>query len=230
MFNRINESFDRNFKPIVEETLTTVEELKRALDRVVDGMEMAGNNNLKTYEMLFQDEIEKFYPGNSWWEVTDCNIFMDLFNERNPRITVEHIIDEIKPEFKGDGGDVDEPIKESLLQEIHDDLERLKKLYGPDFEKAFGKYMAENPTANVLYSKDEFGTFLDWAKKNNFKLNDVDEENDVEIFGESIDDTSIQDVEKTIDELKSKYPNSDVYYDGDSHTIKISLDESLIED
>lgn len=107
MFSRINESFNKIYKPIVE-SVTDKEQLRMNLERVAKGMEIAGNNNLKTYEMLFQDEIENFYPGKLWWEVTDCNIFMDLFNNRDPHGTIDRIIDGIKDDTneafdKGDG-------------------------------------------------------------------------------------------------------------------------------
>lgn len=52
--------------------------------------------NLKVYEIAFQDIIEKLYPNKAWWEVTDCNIFMDLLNNKSPMHTVEQIIKDLK--------------------------------------------------------------------------------------------------------------------------------------
>lgn len=49
---------------------------------------------------------------------------------------------------------------------------------------------------------------------------------------EDIDKETIEDVELFINQTKSRFPGADVFYDGDSHTIKITLDdkEELTED
>lgn len=51
---------------------------------------------------------------------------------------------------------------------------------------------------------------------------------------ESIEDTSIEDIDKFVAEVKEKFPGSEAIYDGDTNTIKITLDnvqkENLTED
>ena len=53
-------------------------------------------DNIKTYEVAFQKVIEELYPGRAWWEVTDCEIFMHLFEYRDPQATVIEILKELK--------------------------------------------------------------------------------------------------------------------------------------
>lgn len=91
----INESFDRLIEKenIVNETQSPLE---KNMLTIIDLMEHSGQTNLKAYEYALQDAIEKEFPGKSWWEVTSVNIFWDLFNNRDPRLTVQNIIKDIE--------------------------------------------------------------------------------------------------------------------------------------
>ena len=60
--------------------------------------ELLGNGeaNIKTYEIAFQEVINELYPNKSWWEVTSCEIFMHLFEHRDPQATVIEILKTLK--------------------------------------------------------------------------------------------------------------------------------------
>lgn len=74
--------------------------LEKELIRVYEYLKDKGETDIKAYEVAYQEAIEKIYPENSWWEVIDLNIFWDLFENQNPRTTIDNIISSIKPEFK----------------------------------------------------------------------------------------------------------------------------------
>ena len=98
---QINESFKKKYANLseaseVEETLTPQQELRKALEDKLDELESKGTLNIKDYEIGFQDVIENLYPDKEWWEVTDCNIFMSLFNSRQPEETIMDIIANMK--------------------------------------------------------------------------------------------------------------------------------------
>ena len=56
----------------------------------------AGEKNIKVYEIAFQDVIEKVFPGQCWWEITDCQIFMHLMEYKDPEATVIAILKGLK--------------------------------------------------------------------------------------------------------------------------------------
>lgn len=76
--------------------------LEKELIRVYEYLKDKGETDIKAYEVAYQEAIEKIYPENSWWEVIGLNIFWDLFENQNPRITIDNIISSVKPEFKKD--------------------------------------------------------------------------------------------------------------------------------
>lgn len=55
-----------------------------------------GETNIKAYEIAFQDAIEEVFPDESWWNVTDCEIFMHLMEHRDPTATVVAILKGLK--------------------------------------------------------------------------------------------------------------------------------------
>lgn len=103
MFNRINEGFERKYQPLTEAKVSDAEMLRKLLTATANSMLRAGNNNLKAYEIAFQDDVERFFPGMCWWEVTTCNIFNELFNTRDPLAVVDCIIANLTDEFKEGG-------------------------------------------------------------------------------------------------------------------------------
>ena len=111
-FNQLNEAFDRVYgvpsdkhsvnesKKLDEDVSPVVRDLANALFARCRDLQNRHETNIKVYEVEFQDVIEGQFPENAWWEVTDCNIFWSLFNDRDPQKTVIDIISGVKPEFR----------------------------------------------------------------------------------------------------------------------------------
>lgn len=98
---RLVEDFDDMMK--VEDEVSvedTKSPLEKELIRVYEYLKDKGETDIKDYEVAYQEAIEKIYPENLWWEVIDLNIFWDLFENQNPRTTIDNIISSVKPEFK----------------------------------------------------------------------------------------------------------------------------------
>ena len=53
---------------------------------------------IKKYEITFQDVIENMFPGECWWNVTSCEIFMHLMEHKDPEQTIIAILNGIKEE------------------------------------------------------------------------------------------------------------------------------------
>ena len=69
----------------------------KLLNKVIELREK-GETNIKAYEVAFQDVIEEVFPNECWWHVTDCEIFMHLFEHRDPNATVVAILKGLKEE------------------------------------------------------------------------------------------------------------------------------------
>lgn len=111
---RLVEDFDDMMK--VEDEVSvedTKSPLEKELIRVYEYLKDKGETDIKEYETAYQEAIEKIYPENLWWEVIDLNIFRDLFENQNPRVTIDNIISSVKPEFK----------KEVIDTVVADDIE-----------------------------------------------------------------------------------------------------------
>ena len=76
--------------------MNTKFELGNALFEKCHEMQKNDVTDIKSYEIAFQDVIEKICPNHCWWEVTDCNIFMDLLEHKDPEKTVIEIIKQLK--------------------------------------------------------------------------------------------------------------------------------------
>ena len=127
----LNEGFELLHKNSLCEEKSNSSDLEKALESALNNLAMHQEMNIKKYEIAFQDAIESQYPEKSWWEVTDCNIFWDLMENRDPSLTIQHIIDNLKPEFKESLGEkeykVRKPIKESLRRKRLSEDETIKR-------------------------------------------------------------------------------------------------------
>ena len=130
---RINESFKKLYEDSKPFAAIYDGDLKTALMDAMYGLQMKGNNNIKSYEVAFQDVIEKFYPEKSWWDVTDVNIFWSLFEGRNPEATINEIVNSIKVEETLDFDEEDYVGCEKALQEV---LDRMNEDTISDGDKA----------------------------------------------------------------------------------------------
>lgn len=113
---------NESFKKLYEEAIDTEpkarpfeSELQDQLNDALMRLQFRGATNIKEYEIAFQQAIENMVPDKSWWEVTDCNILVTLFETRSPELTVEQILAELKPEYKGA---VEENLEELLDADI----------------------------------------------------------------------------------------------------------------
>ena len=119
--------------------------LEKELIRVYEYLKDKGENDIKAYEVAYQEAIEKIYPENSWWEVIDLNIFWDLFENQNPRTTIDNIISSIKPEFK----------KEVIDAVVTEDIEEenpLKDIRSNIMEFPNGEYVYVEYADGKLYA------------------------------------------------------------------------------
>lgn len=69
----------------------------RLFDELIE-LKSNGELNIKAYEIAFQDVIEEVFPNESWWNVTECQIFMHLMEHRDPEATVIAILKGLKEE------------------------------------------------------------------------------------------------------------------------------------
>lgn len=143
---RLVEDFDDMMK--VEDEVS-VEDAKSPLEkeliRVYEYLKDKGETDIKEYETAYQEAIEKIYPENLWWEVIDLNIFWDLFENQNPRITIDNIISSVKPEFK----------KEVIDTVVTEDVEEenpLKDIRSNIMEFPNGEYVYVEYADGKLYA------------------------------------------------------------------------------
>lgn len=73
----------------------TKTDLAKLLFSKVNDLIESDETNIKVYEHALQDILEKFFPGKLWWQVCKLNIFMDLFENRDPYKTIKNIVDNI---------------------------------------------------------------------------------------------------------------------------------------
>lgn len=71
-------------------------ELTQKLFDTMIKLQKEGETNIKAYEVAFQDVIEEVFPGECWWNVTECEIFMHLMEHRDPEATVIAILKGLK--------------------------------------------------------------------------------------------------------------------------------------
>lgn len=95
---QINEGFKSRFSNVISESLDSsfADDLRTALEDAAFRLSMQQVANLKAYEVAFQETLERMYPDKLWWEITDCNIFWDLFENRDIDHTISEIINQLK--------------------------------------------------------------------------------------------------------------------------------------
>ena len=64
-------------------------------DKMIE-LKKSGEKHIKAYEVAFQDVIEKVFPGECWWNVTECQIFGHLMEHKNPEKTIIAILKGLK--------------------------------------------------------------------------------------------------------------------------------------
>lgn len=119
--------------------------LEKELIRVYEYLKDKGETDIKAYEVAYQEAIENIYPENSWWEVIDLNIFWDLFENQNPRTTIDNIISSIKPEFKKE-------VIDTVVTEDIDEENPLKDIRSNIIEFPNGEYAYVEYADGKLYA------------------------------------------------------------------------------
>lgn len=78
--------------------ITSDQRSKLAQDLFDKAIELrkAGETNIKQYEASFQEVIENVFPDTAWWNVTSCEIFMHLFEFKDPTATIIAILKGLK--------------------------------------------------------------------------------------------------------------------------------------
>jgi hypothetical protein len=64
-------------------------------DKMIE-LKKEGEKRIKAYEIAFQDVIEEVFPDESWWNVTECQIFMHLMEHKDPEATIIAILKGLK--------------------------------------------------------------------------------------------------------------------------------------
>ena len=175
----INEGFDRKYQPLQESEVTPKEELRTALYNKCSDLMSKNEYNIKAYEIAFQEVIEGLYPERPWWEVTSCNIFMDLFNGRDPMATVENIVSQMNESESGeDTGTISGEVPdESLIEALKEVLNRMNEAEMSDEDKhdselIYSMIQKIQNRSNAAFTPEEkavmakYGiTRHNWAKK-----------------------------------------------------------------
>ena len=166
--------------------------LEKELIRVYDYLKDKGETDIKAYEVAYQEAIENIYPENSWWEVIDLNIFWDLFENQNPRTTIDNIISSIKPEFKKEVIDtvVTEDIEEeNPLKDIRSNIIEFPNGEYAYVEYADGKLYAGSATNRGIIHEYEMDYDKDFDVDRNLQdfFDKIIEENPE--LGEPLDES-----------------------------------------
>ena len=166
--------------------------LEKELIRVYEYLKDKGETDIKAYEVAYQEAIEKIYPENSWWEVIDLNIFWDLFENQNPRTTIDNIISSIKPEFKKEVIDtvVTEDVEEeNPLKDIRSNIIEFPNGEYAYVEYADGKLYAGSATNRGIIHEYEMDYDKDYDVDKNLQdfFDKIIEENPE--LGEPLDES-----------------------------------------
>lgn len=77
-------------------TSTQREQLAQKLFDKMIKLKRRGEENIKAYEIAFQDVIEEVFLDECWWDVTRCEIFQHLMEFKDPEATVIAILKGLK--------------------------------------------------------------------------------------------------------------------------------------
>lgn len=153
----INEAFKRLYESEIniETTEDEFSELEITLRNTVDSLIDNNEFHIKKFEIALQDVLENYFPEQSWWEVTNVNIFMDLFEQRDPYGTVDRILKDLR----GETDEVEESLNEARnFDNIEINAKIAKALSRKSFAKKYEKELNDlGITVNYL---DGQGTSL----------------------------------------------------------------------
>lgn len=110
-FKNFNERFKDKWSEVVsnkplKESFQV--KLKEDLENEADKLVINGTPNINDYTIAFQGVLKNHAPDDSWWEVTDVDIYQDLFQNNDVQGCINRIIDNLTPKYK------DNAISESI--------------------------------------------------------------------------------------------------------------------
>lgn len=138
---KLNESFSNKYSnsKAIDESFKGL--LKSKLNERLDKLSTTGYTNIATIEKALQEELQRI-TNKDWWEVTEVNIFGNLFESRDPHKTVDNIV-------------------ENLKEGIDDDLEfvdnrKASIIYNdPELDPGFDEYDIKDETISDDISDNE---------------------------------------------------------------------------
>lgn len=158
---------------------------------ISEGCYLLGNRgyenlrDMKTYEIAFQDCIEKVFPDNAWWQVTNYwDIFQDILSGSNADEVINHIIEHCSEYDDRESGrfndwdfeeDLDTPSSYAKdRKEYQDRLKHLKDLYDMEPGDLTDDELEELKRAGMLdeyffYDAEEEGEVKEPVKSKNIK-------------------------------------------------------------
>ena len=105
----MNEAFKRRYSDVLTESveLSCKEELRKelkdaAMQAILGARGLPDIAKFKRVEIALQAVLERNFPDNCWWEVTNCQIFWDLMEHQNASLTCDNIVDKLNPGFCSD--------------------------------------------------------------------------------------------------------------------------------
>ena len=112
------------FKRLYESDMVPTDEpdIETKLRNTVDSLINNNEKHIKKFEIALQNVLENEYPEQSWWEVTSVNIFMDLFENRDPYATVDKIVADLKGNIDNeDTIEGEEPVQSDFEESLNED-------------------------------------------------------------------------------------------------------------
>ena len=68
---------------------------QKLFDKMIE-LKRGGERHIKKYEIAYQEVIEEVCKEKVWWEVTGCQIFQHLMENKDPEKTVIEILKQLK--------------------------------------------------------------------------------------------------------------------------------------
>ena len=230
---KLNESFSNKYSKskAIDESFKGL--LKSKLNERLDKLSLTGCTNIATIEKALQEELQRI-TNKDWWEVTEVNIFGNLFESRDPHKTVDDIV-------------------ENLKEGIDDDLEfvdnrKASIIYNdPELDPGFDEYDVKEKTTNEDLEDDytvEYYLNTACRERRPETINDVENDYTVETFYADNDyDAAVYTLALVNgydeDEVKEDYPDLDSiidefnnadWGDGGKFVVKLSSKDNILFD
>lgn len=160
----MNEAFKRRYSDVLTESvdLSCKEKLRKelkdaAMQATLDARGLDLMTKYKKIEIALQAVLERNFPDNLWWEVTNCQIFWDLMEHQNASLTCDNIIDRLNPGF------CDDELEEAVSLREDNSIKIIKEQYvylpTPDGKADIHVMLIEES----FDDETEYGIDIDWG-------------------------------------------------------------------